>query len=184
MVSLLPLMLVALPRLVVPSMEGHNVADDLRASMTDALVAAVRRQAQDYDVLGGNEVQALLHVQAQKQQLACHDSSNVGCLVEIGGALGADRMVFGTLDRVGKSFFLDVKLIDVAHARVLSESSAPVGSEDDLLAAILKATGELFSAVPRAARLPASGAAASASASPSACGGHTPRASAHGRPGH
>ena len=93
MVSLLPLMLVALPRLVVPSMEGHNVADDLRASMTDALVAAVRRQAQDYDVLGGNEVQALLHVQAQKQQLACHDSSNVGCLVEIGDRLRSISMV-------------------------------------------------------------------------------------------
>lgn len=155
---MLALIATALPRLVVPGMEGHGVGEDLRAALTDALVADVRRQAPAYDVLGGNEVQSLLRLQAVKQQLGCHSSQEVSCLVELGGALGASRMVFGTLDRVGKSYFLDLKLIDVAHARVLRESTSTPASEDELLAAIERAA--------RAILLGGAGGPLSAEASP------------------
>ena len=73
----------------------------------------------------------MIGMAVEKQKLGCQE---VSCLAEIGGALGAERMVTGTLGRLGETYLFAVQLIDVAHARVVRSGSATVSAKhDDLL---------------------------------------------------
>ncbi len=121
----------------------NGVAPELAAALTSALVPKIRQNATDYSVLGSDEIRTLLTMERQKQQLGC---SQVSCLAEIGGALGAAQMVSGTLGKFGTTQLLQVKLVDVRKARVIREASERIQGTDDarLLNAVAHVARVLF----------------------------------------
>jgi hypothetical protein len=74
----------------------------------DALAGELRRRP-GVSVLTQGDVSALLGVEKTRQMLGCTDS---GCMAEIGGALGADRVVHGSLGRIGESLVVNVSALD------------------------------------------------------------------------
>jgi hypothetical protein len=74
----------------------------------DALAGELRRRP-GISVLTQADVSALLGVEKTRQMLGCTDS---GCIAEIGGALGADRVVHGSLGRIGESLVVNVSALD------------------------------------------------------------------------
>ncbi len=58
------------------------------------------------------------------------------CVTEVGGSLGLDRMMYGTLDRIHESFGVRLKLLDVPSKRIVEQvdiEGAPGVAANDLL---------------------------------------------------
>lgn len=91
--------------------------------------------------LGYSDVSAMLqHEELSTKFEQCNDNS---CLAELGGALGVRLMAVPSLGAVGDKYVVNLKLIDVAGASVLSRTSEIVArDEDELLAAFKRAVGE------------------------------------------
>ncbi len=119
-------------RVVVLDIGGANVPPDLARALSDVLVSAVRDQsAEGVTVIGQADVGAMLSLERQKDLLGCTDSS--ACLSEIGGALGADHLVAGSLGKIGTVFVVTLRLIDTQKSEVVRHVSDRVEGKDELL---------------------------------------------------
>jgi len=98
---------------VVRLIPRSGVESGLVDVYTDALVAELRRRP-GITVLGDADMSALLGFERKKQLLGCTDES---CLTEIAGALGVDRLVSGSVGRVGNSLVVYLALLDPATTR-------------------------------------------------------------------
>jgi hypothetical protein len=93
-------------------------------------------------------------------------------VAEIGGALGVDKLALGNVGKLGRTYLLTLKLIDVNRARVEGRYTETIEAEADaLIAAVRKGVPRIFSAVlatpaPAPARDPSPTAAAAAPGSP------------------
>jgi hypothetical protein len=76
--------------------------------LAEALAGELRRRP-GVSVLTQADVAALLGVERTRQMLGCTDS---GCIAELGGALGADRVVHGSIGRVGGSLVVNLSALD------------------------------------------------------------------------
>ena len=94
---------------------------------TDALVGELRKHP-GVTVLSPSEVSTLLGFERQKQLLGCSDT---GCLSEIAGAMGADRLVSGTLGRVGKSLVVYLSSVDSKKAMAVATVSERLKTDSD-----------------------------------------------------
>jgi hypothetical protein len=96
-----------------------------------------------FDVIGRSDINSLIGFEKQKQVMGCSDDS--ACLAEIGGALGVDLILVGSLGKIGTLYRLDIKLVETKKARVRSRVGVTVeGSEEKLVAAIQKAVRDLL----------------------------------------
>ncbi len=127
------------PRLAVLDVRaGVGISPELARGLGDALTHEVRRRNPDVDVLGATEIRSMLEVQREKSKLGCQD---VSCLAEIGGALGADRIITTGLNKFGDTYLFTLQLVDVRRARVVRDAAEKLSGNDQ---------GELLSAVERA----------------------------------
>lgn len=83
-------------------------------------------------VIGRADLRGMLELEASKQLLGCDD---VSCMAEIGQALDADRMVQGTLERVGEGWFILVTELDARSLKPVArvQRRIPVGDFGRLL---------------------------------------------------
>jgi hypothetical protein len=124
-----------------------DVSPRVAQVITDDVLSEVRRRNPDVSVIGAEEVRALLGAQAERQRLGCQQGKDdVACMAEIGGALGAQRLVLGTVGQLGDTYLLTVKLVDVRHAKVLNEASARVQTQKqgELIEVASRLVGHLF----------------------------------------
>jgi TolB-like protein len=84
-----------------------------------------------FDTIGRSDIQALLGLEQQRQLLGC--SEDASCLAEIGGAIGVDYLLVGTLGRIGTLLRLDLKLVDGKHARVVGRVGTTLGGKAEEL---------------------------------------------------
>ena len=101
-----------------------NAADQaLRDSLVDSLAAELGRQP-GFKVVTRSEINAVLGLERLKDGLGCSD---MACMAEIGGALGVDRLVGGTLvhqaTATGEFFSLTTQLIDARRGEALARKS-------------------------------------------------------------
>lgn len=135
------------PRLAVLEVKPRvGVAESLSQGVSDMVVSEVRKQAVKYSVISSDEIRSLLALEKQRQQLGC---DNMACLAEIGGALGAQQMVSGSLGLFGDLYVLTLKRVDVAHAQVIREASGRLDRADErgLPDLVAKLCASLFSEV-------------------------------------
>jgi TolB-like protein len=98
-------------------------------ALSDMLANAIRRSG-NYRVVGKSDIRAALALEEQKQLLGCSDDS---CLAEIGGALGVRWVVVGNISLFGKTYLLNLKVIDVARISVLAGLSQKITGGEDML---------------------------------------------------
>jgi len=137
-------LLAAQPRLAVLDVRaGVGISPDLARGLGEALTHEVRRRNPDLDVLGATEIRSMLEMQRERSKLGCKD---VSCLVEIGGALGADRLVTAGLNKFGGTYLFTLQLVDVRRARVVRDAAEKLGGNDqgELLAAVERAVAGIF----------------------------------------
>ncbi len=127
---------------VLPVSAGEGITDKTAAALSDA-VAAELRKLPGLQVITQQEIATLLAFDRQKALAGCQESS---CLAEIGGALGADRLVSGTLSKLGESWMATLKLLDVQKAKTLGQADRRIrnGTIDDVLDQLGPMVAELF----------------------------------------
>ncbi len=141
--ALLALALAAPPKVaVVPLASGEGVPGKTAESLTESVTAEVRRRS-GAQVVSQREITTLLSLEQQKAMLGCQ---NDACFAELGGALGAERVVSGDLSRLGESWLFHLKLLDSGKAQVVATSDRRLrgGTIDDVLDALPAMVGELF----------------------------------------
>jgi hypothetical protein len=135
---------------LLPLVPKGDVKREAVAVFDEALAGELRRRP-GISVLAESDVAALLGVEKKRQMLAgCTDS---GCLAELGGALGADRVVHGSVGRVGSSLVVTITSLDAPRSRtVASVSERLKGAGDEAFLDALPAMVEKLLAEPAPAR--------------------------------
>jgi hypothetical protein len=113
------------------------------AELVSEYVVSEARKPPGQEVVGVKELEAMLGYEQKKQLAGCTDTS---CAVAIGGAFGVDKILMGSLGKVGQSHFFNLKLIDVKSARVERQFSHLVqgGTEEGYFEAARKGIMEVF----------------------------------------
>lgn len=108
-----------------------------------------------YDVVGASDVRAMLSHEQQKMLAGCDTNA---CLSQILGALGTDLVASASLGSLGDLFIINIKIVDVVRARVVTRASLQIGrNESELPEAIQRVVGALVSSGPTAWLSPAKG---------------------------
>jgi TolB-like protein len=108
------------------------------ASLTNLLCTAISHSG-SYEVIGRDDMRAMLEHVADKQLLGCDDTK---CLVEIGGALGVQMLVAGDIGMVGQTYLINLKLIDIDQTKVLSRISEQYNGDESGLINKIGTSGE------------------------------------------
>jgi TolB-like protein len=153
------------PRLAFLGIRPLSV-DQAKADLLSEVVLTEASRFRRLEIIGQSDVGAMLGLEKQRQLLGCKEDS--ACMAEIGGALGADYMLVGSLGQMGGLLRVDLKLLDARKARVLERFGETVaGGEDGLLPAAQRGVAEVLASVggkpkppPRAAGTPPRGGAA------------------------
>ncbi len=103
----------------LPLVPLGGVGKDTAQLLGDALAGELRKRP-GISVLTQSDISALLGIEKTRQMLGCTDA---GCMVEIGGALGADRVVHGSLGRVGESLVVNLSALDPKRGKAVSSVS-------------------------------------------------------------
>lgn len=104
----------AKPSIAVFSLEADlGVATGLAKLLSDQVTLTVRKSEAFSRVVSAREIDALIGFERQKQLVACDSQS---CMAEVAGSLGVDFILVGSVARVGKSYVLNMKVLDVRRA--------------------------------------------------------------------
>jgi iron complex outermembrane receptor protein len=121
-----------------------GVAQDKADLLADMLAEEISRLG-DVRVIGKSDILTVLNLEKQKRLTGCTDES---CIAEVGGALGARWVVTGNVGLLGRTYILNLKLIDTKRAWVAGRVVRKFkGGEERLLDELPEATRELFSGV-------------------------------------
>jgi TolB-like protein len=116
---------------VMPLM-SQGVDVNIAKNLTQ-VVALELKQLKGLSVISQDEIAAMLQLEANKQMVGCDDAS---CFAEIGGALGVDYLVIGSVGRLADTYLVALKLIQTQRAEVANRVSETFkGREADLLLA-------------------------------------------------
>ncbi len=126
---------------VMPLSVVRAVDPGVATMLTQALTMRAAKM-QGYEVMSADEVQAILGMERLKDALGCDD---VSCAAELGGALGSDLMLTGTVGKLGSKLTISLTLFDVTAVKVLSRAQQSVPDEEDRYeAAVATAFADLF----------------------------------------
>jgi TolB-like protein len=112
---------------VLPLAALGGVTEERARLLGDALAGELRRRP-GVSVLTQSDVAALLGVERTRQMLGCAES---GCMAEIGGALGADRVIHGSIGRVGSSMVVNLSALDAKRGAPVASVSERLRAGDD-----------------------------------------------------
>ena len=107
-------LLTAQTRVAVIDLTAKSGVDEDEASLlTDTLRASIYK-AKVFDLMNREDMNAVLKEVAFQQSGACDDTS---CIVEMGNALGLEKMIAGSIGKLGERYSVTIKLVDIAAAR-------------------------------------------------------------------
>jgi hypothetical protein len=108
-----------------------------------------------FDMMEREKMQEILKEQGFQQSGACNTNA---CIVEVGQMIGVEKMVAGNIGLVGKTYTLNVRLIDVRTSRVdRSIVEDHTGTVDRLLTEVVKRVAARLAVAARSPALPAAG---------------------------
>lgn len=118
---------------------------EMAASAT-ALVATELDKLGVFRVISGEDIRAMISFEKTRQSLGCE--ADASCLAEIGGALGVDYIVAGSLGKLGDTYTLFLNLTDIKKAAVESRVQENIeGGESKIIPAIKRGVGQMVGKV-------------------------------------
>jgi hypothetical protein len=116
----------ALKAALLPLTPLGGVSKETAQLLCDALAGELRKRP-GVSVLTQSDMSALLGVEKTRQMMGCTDS---GCMAEIGGALGVDRIVHGSIGKVGGSLVVNLSALDARRASTAASVSERLRGAD------------------------------------------------------
>jgi len=126
----------------LPLQNGAGIDAPTAATLTDALVTTIRRLP-GVTCITNQELNAVLTLEQQRQAIGC---TGANCSIDLGRTLGVERLVFGSIGKLGETFLLSLRLVDAKTGEVVKQSEAQQKGKaiDDLLQALPGVASELF----------------------------------------
>jgi len=130
--------------IAVLTLEAQGVDAKLPVILTDIIIHELRHLP-NTRVIGSKEIDTMQSYEQKKQFAGCSDTS---CMIAISGALGVDKLVLGSIGRLGDSYLLNIKVIDILNAVIDATFSRRIdgGKEEDFLDIVPEALTALFPA--------------------------------------
>ena len=117
----------------VPENEVSALSDRLRTELfrTDA-----------FDVMERGKMQEIMKEQGFQQSGACNSDA---CAVEVGQLIGVEKMIAGSLGRVGRTYSVNLRMINVKTGRMeRSVTKDYEGDIDKLLTSVMKTVAQIM----------------------------------------
>lgn len=143
---LVPLAGAARPtKLAVTEIKVRRGVDPVIARVVEEFLANETSRLAVFQVIGRDDIQRMFDHEQQKQMVGCDEDS---CLAEIGGALGVDLLLAGSMDTVGETTLISLKLINIRTAEVTRRESGRLrgATEEDAIDAVAVLFRRLFKA--------------------------------------
>jgi TolB-like protein len=107
-------------KIAVLDLQAYGTTQELANNLTQ-LLALELKHYEKLSVISRDEVKAMIQYEAEKQIATC--KSDVSCLIEIGGALGVQYLVSGAIGKLEDTYVLNLKLMDIQKAEVITRVS-------------------------------------------------------------
>jgi TolB-like protein len=118
----------------VSTLDGRGLAEGEASTLTDALSNYLANTSK-FRVMERGRMDLILKEQGFQQSGACNDAA---CIVEMGQLLGVDHMVTGSIGKVGQTFSMNLRVINVATGEIVrSLNRYYKGEIDGILTEIL-----------------------------------------------
>ncbi len=158
-------------KIAVSELDAEFGTDEKFAHLVTTLVTAELRKVPAFTVTSQDDIKSLIGFDRQRQMLQCAEAS---CLAEIGGALGVDQMVTGSIAKLGESLVLVLRAVDVHKAKVVHEVTRRLvaARQDAVLDILPGAVAELYGLPPPPGPKPAPEPAPAAALSPNVQGAY------------
>lgn len=98
----------------VMDLRGSGISESDARFLTDRLVIELQ-QTDVFDVMERDKMNEILKEQGFQQTGACDQTS---CLVEAGRLLPVDKMIGGSVGKIGETYSIQIRLIDLKTAKV------------------------------------------------------------------
>jgi hypothetical protein len=127
-------------KLAAPGLQCVKMAQDSATFFNDHVTQRLIERG--LRVYTQREIQTAIGMERQKQLLGCaaEDSS---CLAELAGALGVDAILFGNVGQFGKTFQVNIKVLQANNLAPLATFSAHVDSEEGLLTELTRGADQI-----------------------------------------
>lgn len=117
------------PKMVVLSVRPIDDAVRTPAQVLTEMIATDLSKTGRFELISESEIGSMIGFERQKALLGCTETS---CLAEIGGALGCDYLLIGTLGSLGEQMRLDLKIADARRNKIVAREGALVASAGQL----------------------------------------------------
>jgi TolB-like protein len=126
-----------LPKLAVMKIDAKRGVDAAVAEVGEEYLAARITETRAFEVISRDDVRRLLEHAGQLELMVCDTES---CAAEVGGALGVDLLLNGTVSRIDDTAMITLKLIWVSEAKVERREAVEAMVVDDKVdAAVMRA---------------------------------------------
>ena len=112
----------------VLSLSAKGVSKSIASNVAD-IVATHLSLTPGYKVISSEDLKAMVGLERMKDTIGCTDDS---CLAEMGGALGVDYLIAGSVGKLGSTLTITLSLVNTAQAETLGRAQKQVTSEDGL----------------------------------------------------
>jgi hypothetical protein len=150
-------------KMAVLPLTGKRVAKETTEILDELLLNQLYGR-KGYKVIGASDINAMLGLEKMKEALGCDD---VACATEIGGALGVELLLAGTVSKLGDQIIVSLRLLDTARQEVIGNGEAKCRADENLYDwAVRASVARLFGEQPPPEPQTAQPAAAVAAAPP------------------
>lgn len=123
-----------LPMVAVLPLDARGLTSEEGTVMTEMLGSELL-QTGAFRVMERSQMDKILAEQGFQKSGACDNSQ---CAVEMGQLLGIERMVVGSIGKVGRTFLVSVRMVNVGSGEILkSVSRTTTGDVEDILTRML-----------------------------------------------
>jgi len=100
-------------KVAVLELKDIEVGGGISTILTDNLVSELSKH-ENFEVLEREKINSIMEEQGLQESGLCDDQK---CLVKVGGLLGAEKMVTGSIGRLGNIYSLSLRMFDVETAK-------------------------------------------------------------------
>ena len=115
---------------LVVRIEARRKVDPALALALEAVVQSSLTQDETRTVFGQEDLKRIFEFEGERQAMGCTDSN---CLAEFANALDADRLVMGTMDKMGKSYLVVLIEIDGKNLQPIGRVQKVISQKEDAL---------------------------------------------------
>jgi len=127
----------AIKRIAVLELQGQGVSDAEARTLTERLRSRLVN-TKVFHVLEREQMDDVLQEQGFQQSGCVSDE----CLVEIGRLVGVEQMVGGSIGKIGQTYTLDLRIIDVTSGRIIKTVSHDYRGDADGLLEVLETAAQ------------------------------------------